>query len=556
MTESKTTPANWTRRALIVTGGVSGLAMIAASPKILAMGQTLPVRVVSVTDFGASGNGRTNSTPAFQRAIDVLGAGGGIVHVPAGLYLVDRVVVRQRGIAVELADGATIRKFGGAGIKSRGIFELNGLHDAAFELRGGAIDLNGEGPQGIGTPGRIHNLYSSHTDATVTGIAGPTNAAVYALRSTGIAVRNCSIRNSGENGLLFRNCADTVVEDCQFENIANWGIEYSFVGGDADGGSGPKPRMGNCAVSRCSFTDIDDLALNTGNGVGVGGGGGPGLGGFRNFAVAECTFLRCKGDIHFEFNTGSWIDGLKISRIRSNDARQGSLGLISVRNAVVDDYAIVDPGSAPFALLIPQRPEVFGIALSSGFRDITLRKVSVRDTRSGRHIGARDAAIARGSTRLRTSAPHFVASDVGQWIGVANANPSGTAYIGKVREVISANEIELDHPAGSTVSWAQFALGGVTRNGIILTAGDDVTFDGVTIEAGAAADSASFGEAAAIRLYRVGGRLEFINTSITAPAARGARKDVAVRVIESNASMTGLERARISGYAARSGNPR
>ena len=555
MSGSDTNVPKWTRRALIVTGTAGGAALAAFGPGVWAVGRTLPRAVVSVTDFGATGRGTVNDTAAFQRACDEL-SGGGIVQVPPGTYLVDRVVIRHRGITVQLADAATVRKWGRAGLQSRGIFEINGLADAAFELRGGSLDLNGEGPQGIGVPGRIPNLYASLTVATVTGIAGPTNAAVYALRSTGIAVRGTRIRNSGENGLLFRNCADTVVEDCQFENLANWAIEYSFVGGDADGGSGPKPRMGNCSVARCTFTDIDDLALGTGNGVGIGGGGGGGLAGFRNFAISDCAFLRCKGDIHFEFETGTWIDGLRISRIQSVDARQGSLGLISVRNAVVDDYSIVDPGSAPFALLIPERPEVFGIALSSGFRDIILRNVRVRDTRSGRQIGGRDASATRGSIRLRTASPHFVASDVGAWIGVTDANPSGTTYIGKVRRVISATEIELDHPVGHTVSGAHFALGGVTRNGIILTAGDDVTFDGVTIEAGAAADPASVAEASAIRLYRVGGRVSFANTAIAAPGARDARKPVAVRVIESTASLVGLNAATITGYSARTGNPR
>lgn len=544
----------WTRRAVVATG-IAGVGMLAFSPRLPGQAARVPPRTVLVTQFGAKGDGRSDDTRAFQAACDAL-AGGGVVEVPTGVWRVDRVLIRQRGIAVRLASDALLRKAGRAGPASRGIFEVNGLLNAAFELRGGAIDLNGEGPQGIGVPGRISNLYAPHTVATVKGIAGPTNAAVYALRSSGIAVRGCKIRNSGENGLLFRNCGDTLVEDCAFENLANWGIEYSFVAGDGDGGSGPKPPIRDCTVRRCSFTDIDDLALNTGNGVGIGGGGARGMGAFENFAISDCTFLRCKGDIHFEFESGSAVDGLQIARIRSHDARQGSLGLISVRNAVVDDYQIVDPGSAPFALLIPQRPEVFGIALSSGFRDITLRNVSIHDTRSGRHIGARDASGARGSSRLRTAQPHFIPADVGEWIGVTGGNPSGTAYLGKVKAVISPREIELDHPLGASVRRASFALGGVTRNGIIMTAGENVALDNVIIEAGAAADPASRAEAAAIRLYRVGGTLVFNDVTIQAPRAAGARKAVAVRSIESNPRITGLERVRISGYATRMGDPR
>jgi hypothetical protein len=546
----------WSRRAALVAGA-SGAAVLALAlfPRREMVAQAVAPGNVSVMDFGAAGDGRHDDTAAFQRACDAL-AGGGVVSVPAGHYRIDRVVIRHRGLSIQCAEGVLLTKAGGAGLRSRGMFEINGLIDAGFDLEGATIDLNGEGPQDIGTPGRIPNRYGSLTVATVNGITGPPNAAVYALRSSGIAVRGCHIRNSGENGLLFRNCGGTRVEDCEFENLANWGIEYSFVAGDADGGSGPKPVIGDCSVTGSTFTDIDDLALGTGNGVGVGGGGGRNMGGFRNFAISDCSFVRCKGDIHFEFESGSWIEGLAVSHIRSVDARQGSLGLISVHDAVVDDYSITDPGSAPFALLIPQRPEVFGIALSSGFRNITLRNVSVRDTRSGRQIGASDASGVQGSTRLTTAAPHFAAGDVGQWIGVSGGNPGGTTYLGKVRAVVSSREIQLDHPLGHSVASAPFALGGVTRNGIIMTAGDDVVFDNVTVEAGSAADPASRAEAAAIRLYRVGGQVDLKRVSIKAPGARGTEKAVAIRVIQSNARLNGIENAAISGYAERSGNPR
>lgn len=544
----------WNRRAALA-GGAGGLAVLALAPRF-AGGEALPPRrTVSATQFGARGDGQSDDTDAFQQACDAL-AGGGVLEVPAGDYRIDRVDVRHRGISIQLASAAVLRKAGAAGLDSRGMFVLDGLHDAAFELRGGTIDLNGEGPQAIGAPGRIRNLYASLTVPTVKGIAGPTNAGVYARRSSGIAVRGCQIRNSGENGLLFRNCGDTSVEDCSFENLANWGIEYSFVAGNGDGGSGPKPRIGDCSVTRCSFTDIDDLALGTGNGVGIGGGGGRGMGRFENFAISDCTFLRCNRDIHFEFETGSGIDGLTVSHIRSRDARQGSLGLVSVRNAVIDDYQIIDAGSAHLALLIPERPEVYGIALSSGFRNIALRNVRVRDTRSGRQLGGGDASGVRGSTRLRTALPRFVPTDVGAWIGVAGGNPSGTPYIGTIAQFVSPHEVVVDHPLGNSVASARFALGGVTRNGIILTAGDDVVFDDVIIEAGAAADPASRADASAIRLQKVGGTVLFDSVTIAAPRAAGAIKAVAVRNIGSDARIVGLEKAAISGYAARTGNPR
>jgi parallel beta-helix repeat protein len=45
--------------------------------------------VVDVRDKGARGDGKTDDTSAIQSAIDALPTKGGIVHVPAGTYLVD-----------------------------------------------------------------------------------------------------------------------------------------------------------------------------------------------------------------------------------------------------------------------------------------------------------------------------------------------------------------------------------------------------------------------------------------------------------------------------------
>src|SRR5689334_20279920 len=41
----------------------------------------------SVLDFGAKRDGRTDDTQAFQKALDAVGQGGGVVYAPRGNYL-------------------------------------------------------------------------------------------------------------------------------------------------------------------------------------------------------------------------------------------------------------------------------------------------------------------------------------------------------------------------------------------------------------------------------------------------------------------------------------
>src|SRR5688572_9203944 len=71
--------------------GVGGPVMAAVSP---VSNYTLPSlrrgsTVVSVRTFGAVGDGNTDDTAAFQRAISALPSSGGTVDVPAGTYVLD-----------------------------------------------------------------------------------------------------------------------------------------------------------------------------------------------------------------------------------------------------------------------------------------------------------------------------------------------------------------------------------------------------------------------------------------------------------------------------------
>ncbi|MGC9151630.1 MAG: glycosyl hydrolase family 28-related protein, partial [Microbacter sp.] len=51
---------------------------------------------VSITDFGAKGDGKFDNTAAFAKAIDaVASSGGGTVEVPAGTWLTGPIVLKS-----------------------------------------------------------------------------------------------------------------------------------------------------------------------------------------------------------------------------------------------------------------------------------------------------------------------------------------------------------------------------------------------------------------------------------------------------------------------------
>jgi hypothetical protein len=55
-------------------------------------------QIVSVKDFGATGNGTTDDTAAVQAAVNAVGIAGGTVYFPAGNYLLSAITVSQNGV--------------------------------------------------------------------------------------------------------------------------------------------------------------------------------------------------------------------------------------------------------------------------------------------------------------------------------------------------------------------------------------------------------------------------------------------------------------------------
>jgi hypothetical protein len=510
-----------TRRLLVggaLAGGASLLLFGSRRDQGSAQAPAATTRV-SVRSLGAKGDGRTDDSRAFQAAQDRLSRGGVIV-VESGNYRVNRVDITHRNIQVELAPDAVLQRIGGAGANNRGMFTVLNLVDANFALRGGRIDLNGEGPMQIGRAGRFPNLYGPQTIPTVRAIGGPANAAVFGLRSSHIVVSGVTIENSGENGLLFRNCGDVLVENCRFRNLANYGVEWSLVIPANDQGRGVMPDRSRNHVRGCSFEDLDDYGLGSGNGAGVGGGGG-GIGWLSDYSITDCTFLRCQRDLNLEFLAGAGIDGLELARLRSRDARQGGFGLVGVRNAVIRDYQIVNPGYAPTSALGPNWPSIYGGSLSSDFRSVLLDQVEVIDDRTGGISVGTDGQIAGGDRHFRAASAGFSSTDVGTFIGIRNANPQGVCYVGRIVQVVSPGEAVLDLPAARSVRGAQYAYGGACREGLRIFHGTSATLQNCRIEAGVHSGLPGEPPSAAIRVEAVRNPVQISGTTATAP--RNAR---------------------------------
>ena len=96
-------PASQSRRNLLAKGAFAGFAGMFATPSLSAQTQKeQPAGVeINVRSFGAAGDGISDDTAAFQRALDsVHHAGGGTAFAPTGRYLFRGVLTIPEGVTL------------------------------------------------------------------------------------------------------------------------------------------------------------------------------------------------------------------------------------------------------------------------------------------------------------------------------------------------------------------------------------------------------------------------------------------------------------------------
>lgn len=158
--------------------------------------------VVSVKDFGATGDGVTNDTIAVQAAIDALASTGGVLHFPPGEYRIARNVGTNDRWGVKVTSSNITLKGDQASLRR---FDTNiTTYALAYPILF------------IGTP-----------DSDVA--AATQNIVVDGLTFIGEDTRHSSSGSSlhdFRNAIEFKNSSDTWVKDCVFTAIDSAAISY------------------------------------------------------------------------------------------------------------------------------------------------------------------------------------------------------------------------------------------------------------------------------------------------------------------------------------------
>jgi parallel beta-helix repeat protein len=268
--------------------GKTALMLLAA---LLLLSSAAANATVSVRDFGAKGDGKTDDTPAFQRA---LAAGGGELFIPEGQYRIANL---------KIPDGTMVR---GVGVRST--ITMPPDVEAAM------------------LPGNDCALTDLHFVGSPDDKASPIGHGLVLLRYVhGVSLARLTMENSPRCGVITDHAEYFRVADSHFKGVAAGVMVVFSHHGIISGNFVEDAKMhGMQFWGNWNFEqkDVSDLAF-TGNVIrNVGGGGIWGTGGVR-IAVTGNT-VDGAGDICLDYE---WCDD---SSIVGNTVRNGKNAGISL----------------------------------------------------------------------------------------------------------------------------------------------------------------------------------------------------------------------------------
>ncbi|WP_162247685.1 right-handed parallel beta-helix repeat-containing protein [Lysobacter sp. Root494] len=196
-------------------------------------------RSANVRSFGARGNGRIDDTTAFQRAIDSLARGGGVVRVPAGRYLIDplRSVRMRSRVDLRMDPGAELMAKPNAAPRAY-VLLAERVTDVA--ISGGSIlgeryahlGTKGEWGHGVMVRGASHvtlrNVTISHCWGDGISVGGFARKGEAGIPSSDILIDSVRCRGNRRQGLTIGRSRRVRVIDSEFSDTHGTKPEYGI----------------------------------------------------------------------------------------------------------------------------------------------------------------------------------------------------------------------------------------------------------------------------------------------------------------------------------------
>lgn len=213
-------------------------------------------RIFNVTDYGAVGNGSTNSTAGIQAAIDAAGvAGGGTVFLPSGIYQTTSALLLGATPGVRLVGAGRGNTWIRASDTTSNVIEVtNAAYIAIGDL---SITRNARGTTGSGIvysgPGEAayNDLFNLHILDQYRGI--------HAMACTFGFMRKVVVEGCSGDGLFFTNSATTGAIQWELDGILS----------QRNGGNGFRVYAQNLGVGQITMGSWRGIYTfgNSGSGV-------------------------------------------------------------------------------------------------------------------------------------------------------------------------------------------------------------------------------------------------------------------------------------------------
>ena len=308
---------------------------------------------LDVRTFGATGNGTTKDTVAFQKAINACAAaGGGTVIVPAGDYLIGSIELKSRttmqlGKGAHLLGSPDLEDYPMVKVRWEGKWidghrALISAHDANHIAIIGPGKISGNPTLG-GRQMPRRPVLIEPINCTVVGLEGFSTEyrSMWSIHPTyceKVFASNLTIRSMGGNGdgIDVDSCKHVIIKNC---DIATGDDCIALKSGRGMEGYRIAKPTEDVLISHCSLADNIFACIGIGSEM---------SGGIRDVRIEDCKFTRARTVaiyIKSRPGRGAFIENISAANLDVATAPGGFLRVNLLNSGIRDPEPVpADPG--------------------------------------------------------------------------------------------------------------------------------------------------------------------------------------------------------------------